>query len=55
MKKQKVDTPRKGSWAERANEPIPEHVKEFHANKNPLHRAVRLGPIDPKYARIFNG
>lgn len=45
----------KGSWAETANDPIPQHVKDHNAKKNPLYGAVSLGPIDPKYARIFNG
>lgn len=30
------------SWAATVNNPIPEHVKEFAASKNPLHNAVTI-------------
>jgi len=42
--KPRVDTPREGSWAETANAPIPDHVREFHARKNPLYGAIKLKP-----------
>lgn len=51
----KPQTPYKGSWAESANDPIPQHVKDHAAKKNPLSCAVTIGPINPKFARIFNG
>lgn len=41
-KKPKCPYPFAGSWAATANDPIPEHVKNFAASKNPLHNAVPL-------------
>lgn len=39
--KHKVDTPRKGSWAEHANDPIPERMKP----KLPLENAVTVATM----------
>lgn len=58
--KQKPDTKWQGSWAQQEKDrPKQDNLSAHWGKPNILipgfDKMISLGPIDPKYARIFNG
>lgn len=47
---------RRGAWEKTVNDPIPEHVKEFAARKNPLYGAHVISTMTAdEYRKSYAG